>query len=288
MKKIAKKILSLAFNRFHRPDSDGFIEVYDDISCRSIYLYWRSDSYIETEIYRHGLYGGWERQSLALWAYLSKISRCVLDVGANTGIYSLISESNSPFAKIIAIEPVDVNFEVLHKNIIKNNFSIITEKVALSNYQGSATMFALKNKINYMTQIDKNRYELHPEIAKNHEIAKIEIEVKSFDYLASKYDIEDIDLIKVDVEGSEFSVLESIFPVLSIGLPSIIVEIISDEGADRINRLFGGLDYHYFSIDEIGRRIIKVDRLWNNDHQNFLICKAEIAEYLKGFDVVIV
>nr|WP_305891407.1 FkbM family methyltransferase [Methylomonas sp. SURF-1] len=210
-----------------------------------------------------------------------------MDVGANTGIYSLISKSNSPFAKIIAIEPIDVNFEVLHNNIIKNNFSIITEKVALSNYQGSATMFALKNKLNYMTQIDKNRYALHPEIAKNHEISKILVEVKSFDYFAFKYDIEDIDLIKVDVEGSELSVLETLWPILSSNLPSIILEIIGNDSADRINELLSTLDYDYFSIDEIGRRITKVDRLWDNNHQNFLICKAEILEYLKGFDVVI-
>ena len=47
---------------------------------------------IENELYWAGIDGGWEKISLNLWQNLSLKSAVVLDIGANTGLFSLITK----------------------------------------------------------------------------------------------------------------------------------------------------------------------------------------------------
>jgi hypothetical protein len=42
------------------------------------------------------------------------------------------------------------------------------------------------------------------------------------------------------------------------------------------------LGYVFFSIDEVGRSIRPAADLWDNDHQNFLVCRTDVAETLRN------
>lgn len=286
IKKIIKKSLSLVLKKFKCPWSEGFICIYDDISDKNIQLFWREDSFMESELYKYGLYGGWEKQSLKVWAYLAVKSNSILDVGANTGIYSVVAKANSSNANILSVEPIDINFDILQKNILQNSFEINTEKVALSDYDGTATMYMLKDRLNYMTSIDDNRYALHPEVGGKCEVIKTTVPVKNYSHLKNKYAIKELDLIKIDVEGHELAVLRSLYPELKANRPTIIIEIISDENANEINELLSPLQYSYFAIDEINETLTLVPRLWNNNHQNFLVCAQEVVVYLKSLNIL--
>lgn len=279
-------MLSVFFKKYRKPEKEKFITLYDYNSNKYIEMFWKKDSFIESELYKYGLYGQWERQSLRVWAALSKRANVVLDIGANTGVFSLISQINNSSARIIAVEPIQINYELLELNLKKNNFSISVEQIALSNYDGSASMFMLKDRLNYMTSINDNRYKLHPEVARDAEVVEVVVDVKPYQYLQNKYSIKNVDLIKVDVEGHEFSVLDSMYLELKMSLPSIVVEIISDDSANKINKLLEGLDYRYFSIDEVKNNLTSVPGLWNNDHQNFLICTQGVAEYLNSVGLI--
>jgi FkbM family methyltransferase len=253
---------------------------------KRLWMYLREDSYMEKLFLRHGLYGDWEKESLKIWAELSKISNSIIDIGANSGVFSLIAKSQNPRAEVIAIEPVPLNFEILWKNIKKNKFRIHAEPVALSDKEGVAKMFMLKDRLNYMTSVNDNRYEKHPEIAQGHEVLEIEVPIKPFKFLESKYHLSNVDLIKIDVEGHELEVLTSMLPVIRRDLPTILVEVIGDDNAIGLNRLFAELNYKYISIDE-ERTSVVVDRLWDNDHHNFLVCKPEVVEVLKKQKLVV-
>jgi FkbM family methyltransferase len=98
---------------------------------------------------------------------------------------------------------VDINFSVLTKNIKKNNFPIKSERVALSDTEGTAKMFMHKDKLNYMTSVNDNRYAQHAEGRGNVEVVEVEVTIKPFAYIVGKYDLKNIDLIKIDVEGHE-------------------------------------------------------------------------------------
>lgn len=96
---------------------------------------------IENEIFWSGLTGGWEKVSMGLWIQLCQKSKCIFDVGANTGIYALVAKTVNPNAPVHAFEPVRRVKEKLDHNIKLNGFDIVANEVALSNYNGSATIY---------------------------------------------------------------------------------------------------------------------------------------------------
>jgi hypothetical protein len=259
-----------------------FIKISDEIAGKKFRMYLRSDTWIENQFHQKGLYGGWEKISLRLWAHLSQQSAVIVDIGANTGTYALLAQNNNPKAKIIAVEPVDINYEILAKNIAKNNSIIKAEKIALSDKEGTATMYMLKDTLNYMTSVNDDRYKLHPEIQGDSEVVPIEVPIKPFSYLTNKYNLTKLDLVKLDVEGHELSVVRSMKQILIDSHPAILIEIIGDNNATMLDEFFRSIGYEiYLSIDEKeGIRI--VDKLWDNDHANFLICKKEALDQIPG------
>ena len=291
IKKILKRIIPLIIleyiypNRFSNNIHNVFIRTKDEIAKKELYLFLRKDSFMEAVINQKGLYGDWEKESLKIWAKLSQRAQTIIDIGANTGIYSLISQNNNINAKIIAIEPVDLNYNILVKNIERNKFPILSEKIALSDKEGTAKMFMLKDKLNYMTSINDNRYDLHPEIKGNTEVVEIEVVMKPFSYVYNKYTLDKIDLIKIDVEGHEITVLKSMLPYIEKFMPSIIIEIIGNDNAEILNAMFSEFEYEFVSIDEENKSK-KVNKLWDNNHHNFLICSKETVNYLQSINLV--
>ncbi len=291
LKKYIKKLIpdfvlqNLSKNKLDQNSFNKFFAVKDTIAKKKLHLFLRKDSFMEKVIYKHGLYGDWEKESLKIWAELSKKSQTIIDIGANTGIYSLLAQNNNSNAKVIAIEPVDLNYSILSKNIEKNKFPILSEKIALSDQEGTAKMFMLKDRLNYMTSINDNRYDLHPEIKGNSEVVEIEVSMKPFSYVYKKHNLDKIDLIKIDVEGHEITVLNSMMTYLEKYKPSIIIEIIGEDNAEILNEMFSKLDYEFISIDEENKSK-KVNKLWDNEHHNFLICGKETVSYLQSIGLV--
>lgn len=72
---------------------------------------------------------------------VGKNIRCDFDIGANTGVYSLLSKSLNPKAKIYAFEPVQRTFKRLEQNIAINNFDVTTEQIALSDKSGKQIFY---------------------------------------------------------------------------------------------------------------------------------------------------
>ncbi|MGI8584328.1 MAG: FkbM family methyltransferase [Chitinophagaceae bacterium] len=272
-------------HEMHDFNYDEFIQIKDTISNKTFLMFLRKDSYLEREFLQNGLYGSWEKESLKIWAELSKRANYILDVGANTGVYSLIAKSLNPSANVFAIEPVDVNFEVLKKNITKNKFDIIAEKCAMSGEEGTARMFILKDQLNYMSSVNDNRYVKHPEITGQSEVVAIDVSLKTYAYLQEKYKIPEIDLIKIDVEGYEIEVIKGMYDVIMRDKPNILIEVMGDENALVLNEMFHEIGYKYISIDEISKACI-VDKLWDNDHHNFLICNEDTIHFLQGKNLV--
>lgn len=277
----AKRILGTMLRRYRLPMRRGFIEIHDEIAKKTLKLYWREDSFMETEFYRYGLYGSWERHSLRIWAHVSRGAQEILDVGANTGIYSLVARNNNPTARIIAIEPIQINADILEANIDANHADVIVERMAMSDREGEAEMFMLRDRLNYMTSLNDNRYARHPEIAGQSEIVTTKVPVGTYRTLAEKHALDGPDLIKIDVEGHEVAVLGSLLPLIRNHRPMILLEVIGDDNARAINEMMNGLGYVYLSIHEKGQRAIFSPVLWDNDHQNFLVCRREQALQLQ-------
>jgi FkbM family methyltransferase len=286
IKKTATRILGTFVRRYRLPSRPGLISIQDEVSGQRLMMTWRNDSMMETEFYRYGLYGSWERHSLRMWATLCPAARVILDVGANTGVYSLLARKNNPTATIVALEPVPANADVLQANIDANAAGVVLERAAMSDQDGEAVMYMLKDQLNYMTSVNDDRYALHPEIVGNSTVVPISVPITTWATVKARHGLDGPDLIKIDVEGHEIAVMRSLRDHVEKHRPAILIEVIGDENAALLNEMLRPLDYVFISVDEVGRTAKVVDRLWDNDHQNFLICRPELADSLRSKGLV--
>jgi len=82
------------------------------------------------------------------------------------------------------------------------------------------------------------------------------------------------------VEGHELAVIKSMLPMIKKDLPIILLEVIGDENANELSKIFDKLGYNYISIDESNPGRV-VSRLTDNDHHNFIICDQSTIDFLR-------
>ena len=208
---------------------------------------------IENEIFWNGLTGNWEKESLKLWIRLCERSDVVVDIGANTGIYSLVAKAVNPAAHVYAFEPHPYYFPMLEKNALINNFDIRPYKRAISNYDGT---------------IDIGDYAGGT--------SALRTEAIKLDTFIEEDRIKKIDLIKIDVETHEPQVLEGFMHYLPRFKPAMIIEILDDVVAKKVSDAVSGLGYLYFNIDEKGS-VRQTSEIGKSDYYNYLLCHPSMA-----------
>lgn len=100
----------------------------------------------ENEIFWMGWKHNWEKESIKVWGKLCKDSQIILDIGANTGIYSLVAKTINPNSKVYAFEPELFFYDMLQKNNSLNNFDIQSYPKAISNYDGDIIIEAFSGQ----------------------------------------------------------------------------------------------------------------------------------------------
>ena len=230
---------------------------------------------MENEIFWKGIFNSYEKNSLIIWAKLSETSNSIFDIGANTGIYSLLSKSINPNSKVYAFEPINRIFDKLEINNKLNKYNISCINTAVSNFEGSVFIQDDPNKEHIYSAkitntIDKN---------KSH-FTQIKTKSITLDYFIKKKNILNIDLIKIDVENHEIQVLEGFNEFIKEFQPTILIEVLNDEIAQGIQKIISSIDYIYYNIDDrFG--IKKVDNLSKHNSRNFLICKKNISKIIE-------
>lgn len=229
---------------------------------------------LENDIFWCGLINGWEKVSVALWLKLCGQSSVVVDIGANTGIFSLIAKAVNPKTSVYAFEPVKRVFEKLEANIKLNNYDIILLEKAVSDYDGYATIYDQPTEHIYSVTVNKNLADL------DIKVIETTIETITLDSFIESNKIERIDLLKIDVETHEPEVIKGFSKYLMAFKPAILIEILNDEVGSQIQKAVEGLGYLYFNIDERGP-IRRVDRILKSDYYNFLLCSEQTARDLE-------
>lgn len=233
---------------------------------------------IENEIFWKGLRQGWEKISVELWLKLSKESKTVFDIGANTGIYCLLSKTINQEASVFAFEPSRKVYRGLVQNIEVNNYTINYYPLAISNLNGSQTFFDTTSEHQYSASLSKAmRSNLMNE---NLNVVEYQVETITLDSFIEDNRIGSIDLIKIDVELHEVEVLKGFERYLPVFKPTFLIEILSDKLAQEIQKCFDGHNYLYFSIDEISQPK-QCEKLVKSGFYNFLVCQEKVARSLE-------
>ena len=149
-----------------------------------------------------------------------KKGEVLVDVGANIGYFTLLmAKLSGPSGMIFSFEPEDKNFEILEKNVKINNYqNVVLEKKGVSDHNG-INKFFLSSKNTGMHSLQKIRDD-----AKE---VKIDV-IKLDDYFSTLDLVKKISLIKIDVEGAEFQVLNGMQTILKNENLKLLIEFIPE------------------------------------------------------------
>lgn len=123
----------------------------------------------------------------------------IIDAGANIGTSAIYFAKKYPSAKVFAIEPENENFDILKKNIYKYK-NIIPIKAAI---WGKQETRAIQDRLTgpWGFTVCETNIKVKP---MNQQVYCITI-----GSLMEEYDLDFIDILKMDIEGSERNVFEN-------------------------------------------------------------------------------
>jgi FkbM family methyltransferase len=169
----------------------------------------------------------------------------VVDIGAHMGRYTIISSKRvGTNGKVVAIEAHPGNFEMLNRNIKLNQ---LTNVIPL-NY----AVYSKETKIKLYVPGEESGYTVYNTIMSNrtgNEDKFIEINANTLDYLLQLNQIseEEVNWIKIDVEGAEFEVLKGATNVLTKSKDiSLLIEI---HGPDNYRPVVEFLNLYNFKVE---------------------------------------
>jgi FkbM family methyltransferase len=157
----------------------------------------------------------------------------VLDVGANVGKYvihtaNLVGEKG----KVVALEPFNETFNILCENIRENGFEKIVKpiKIAVSDKKGKVRMYFKKNEwgLNSIVETPGKDY--------------VEVNTDTIDSLLIELKIEEVNWIKIDVEGAEYHVLLGAVKTLTNNNINLIIEV-RLANKDKVSNFLKSLGY---------------------------------------------
>ena len=225
---------------------------------------------LENDIFWKGLTGKWEKRSIEIWMKLSEKARVIMDIGANTGVYSLISKSLNPATRVIAFEPVERVFNKLEHNIRLNNFVIESMLMAVSDHCGEAIFYDTYGEHSYSSSLEN--------FSRDSNYHPVKVKIITIDNLMKEKKLDRVDLIKIDVEYHEPEVIKG-FSLISKYHPSILIEILSDDIGRRVQQQIENYKgaYLYFDINE-ENGLRKVENIGKSSGRNYLLCTESIAK----------
>lgn len=140
-----------------------------------------------------------------------------IDAGAHVGYFSLIAARLvGPEGLVYSFEPDPSNHQLLEKNIELNNYKNVTPvNSALSDRPGTMTL--------HLTSLDTGRHSLYPQDIPLK--GQINVPTTTLDAFLDARGWPQIDLIKMDVEGSEEDVINGMSELMKRNpKPQLLIE----------------------------------------------------------------
>ncbi|MEV0231185.1 FkbM family methyltransferase [Nonomuraea sp. NPDC050786] len=233
--------------KMHAPDGTPFL--YHSVSTTDLL----ARSIVWTDM------RDWERSTQRLLFDLARGVDVFVDVGAYSGIYSILACIANPRLKVVAFEPNPEMLPSLMANIAANGLGdrVTVVNKALSSSCGHAEL---------SVPSDNSAASLLPVAAGQ---AVVRIEMTTGDQALEGLPV---GLVKMDVEGLETRVLEGMSNVIELHQPHIIAECLNQRTLDEVTEMARKFGYEFFYHVRGGRLVPAGDGYQHpgGDH-NFLI-----------------
>jgi FkbM family methyltransferase len=202
---------------------------------------------ISNDIFYSGIYGNYEGHSLELWNNLCLQAQdsIVMDIGAFSGVYSLVAANANPKIDIYSFEPHPNTFKMLKKNTQSNNFkNIYLNNYALSDYDGEIKFYNSKGDAPSGFSAVNHRF-----IEKDAG-TKICIARDVLSILNSELSMKRISLIKIDIERGELPLLRIMIDRIVKDKTIVLSEILDEEFYEDFDTLFHQNGFQSIKIND--------------------------------------
>ncbi len=197
--------------------------------------FWRGDDAYEPGIVKR-------------WIEWSKTSRKVLDIGAYTGMMSILAAQSNPECVVHAFEPVERTVERMKINVCANGLS---DRIVI-HPRAAAAEFGVEMINHYR---DENFLgpgnSIHDKGRKA--FARRLIQTVNVDqFLGGEHRF---DLVKIDVEGFEPHVLMGLQTIILRDRPRLVLEVWEENRTD-VFRLLDAYGYLYEPVEKVPARVM--------------------------------
>ena len=127
----------------------------------------------------------------------------VIDLGANVGLFSLYMLKKRNCKRIYAVEPTKKAFSQLSESLHDELNSSI-HKLAIHNFEGKSKIKSVEDNSTISGFID----DVHPYT--QHNMKEEEVDVVTLSRFMNDHNLDHVDLIKIDIEGCEYDVIDSL------------------------------------------------------------------------------
>ena len=222
----------------------GYAEI-DSPYCPPFVMFCVNDDAVALDTLWNGRFG-YEPGSLATWARLAARSTTIADVGAHVGYFSMIAALSRPEATVHSFEPVDQIHARLSVNVRSNGVqNVRLHQAGVSSAAGWAEI-----SVRFSGNLLSTGSTLE------HSTADAQLKRIRLVSLDEVFADTKLDLVKIDVEGHEMSVLEGARQVLKRDRPAVLLEALAGAPLDPLLAEFDPLGYDSHWIAELDGELV--------------------------------
>jgi FkbM family methyltransferase len=181
----------------------------------------------------------------------------VLDIGANVGLWtSWVLSKNAH--RVYAIEPNKAALKDLKRNFLSNSRVTVVDKAIFNENTTLTLNFNDANSL--VSSLDKHE-------VKNTGIPLLNsypVEAITVEKLVSDYQIEKIDLFKIDIEGIEFTIFESLSDGIFEMTDKFLIEthhFYYDDGHEKVKNLKKKMIDHGFNVKHFATHMLFCEKI---------------------------
>lgn len=199
-----------------------------------------ADESVAAEIFKH-------REYRIIEEALRSATSPIVDVGAHRGFFTLYARAFNLRVQILALEPEPKNLEALRFHLNSNQVAgVVVLAAALASKTGKRYMEVTEDSHNHkLIPLDKPRNE-----------KCISVETVTLSDLMKTLKIEQVSVLKMDIEGGEYEVFESLADSVWEKIHAIIIEYHTIPGK-KISDLETTLREHGFSVQKFPSKFDK-------------------------------
>ncbi len=169
--------------------------------------------------------------------------KVIIDCGANIGLATVFFKNKFPNAKVISIEPEDSNFKLLQENTQKYH-DVHCVKSGIWNKHANL-IIKENNDGNWGFMVEEVDYENENTIS-----------AISITQIMNQYGIDAIDILKIDIEGSEKDLFEDNFEFWLSKTKVLIIELHDGLKAGASKSFFSAITKYNFSMSKKAENLI--------------------------------